>query len=107
MIIIKEKIQEKISRTEKKLTELSIQTDRLHQDYLNLVNELGLTSAELRHFIENRENFDSSMWDLLEAEKRKLDEKLNLELNNVIDVNKTKQTMSEKGKVQQHWLFIR
>jgi hypothetical protein len=104
---IKEKLEEKIQATERKLNELSIRLKRLDEEYQQLLKEWGLTAEELKNHVENPENFDPSIWEELQKEKKKLDEKLNLELNSVSDPLKTKQAFSERGSIQQHWLFVR
>jgi hypothetical protein len=104
---IKEKLEEKIHRTEKKLKELSIHIQRLDHEYQLLLKEWSLTPKQIQEFAENPANFDPSVWEQLQKEQQERDEKLNLELNNVHDANKTKQVFSDRGKVQQHWMYVR
>jgi hypothetical protein len=106
-MVIKEKLEEKIHRTERKLLELALHIHRLNQEYHELLNELAVTPEELKDFVENSENFSPSTWEELQKEKKQLEERLNSELSNVRDANKAKDTFSEKGKIQQHWLFVR
>lgn len=106
-MVIKEKLEEKIQATERKLNELSIRLKRLDDEYQQLLKEWGLTTEELKNHVENPENFDPPIWEELQKEKKKLDEKLNLELNSVSDPLKTKKAFSEQGNIQQHWLFVR
>jgi chromosome segregation ATPase len=104
---VQEKLEEKIHRTERKLIELSLHIQRLNREYQQLLDDLALTPKQLQEFVDNPNNFSPVIWEQLQNEKKKLDERLNLELNNVHDANKTKAVYSEKGKVQQHWLFVR
>lgn len=106
-MVVEEKLEDKIQRTEKKLKELSFHMQRLNRDYQQLLNDLALTPEQLKEFVEDPNNFSPLIWEQLQNEKKKLDEWLNLELNNVHDANKAKTVYSEKGKVQQHWLFVR
>jgi|GEM_PF-2794124 len=101
------KLQENIHITERKLTELSIQVQRLDRDYESLLKQWGLTPEEVKEFVEEAAHFSPSVWEDLQNEKKQMDEKLNLELSNVLNGNKIKQVLSEKGKIQQHWLFVR
>ena len=104
---IKEKLEDKIHKTEKRLVELAIHRERLSNEHQELLKELALTSIELKDFAENSENFTPPIWEKLQAEKKQIDERLNLELNNINDPNKTKKTTSERATIQQHWLFVR
>ena len=106
-MVINEKLEEKIHKTERKLIELSIHIQRLDREYQQLLDELALTPEQIKEFAENPKNFSPPIWEQLQNEKKLAEEKLNLALNNVRDANNTKKTFSEKGKVQQHWLFVR
>lgn len=102
-----QKLEDKITTTQRKLKELSIKMEKLDHDYNKLLKELELTPEQLKNYIENPENFTQPIWEQLQNEKKMLDEKLNLELSRASDPNKTKQAYSEKGTIQQHWLFVR
>jgi hypothetical protein len=104
---VKEKLEEKIQKTDRRLNEFSINLERLDNDYQQMLKDLSLTPDQLKNYVENPNNFAQPVWDELQNEKKKLDEKLNLELNSVVDPLKTKQTTSERGTIQQHWLFVR
>lgn len=102
-----EKLEDKIQRTERKLLELSLILKRLDGEYQRLLEEMSFTPKQLQEYVENPKNFAPPIWERLENEKKMLDEKLNLELNNITDTVKTKKTLSERGQVQKHWLFVR
>lgn len=104
---IEEKLEEKIHRTERKLVELSLHIQRLSREYQEILEELALTPEQLKEFAENPANFPPPIWEQLQKEKKQMNEKLELELTNVRDANKTKKAIAERGTVQQHWLFVR
>ncbi len=104
---LKENLEEKIQKTQLKMKELAISLEQLKFDYQKLVEELALSPEQLKEYVENSENFSPPIWKQLQEEKKQLDEKLNLELNQVRDPLQIKKTFSEKGNVQQHWLFVR
>lgn len=106
-MVMKEKDKEKIRQSDRKLLELLLQIERLDHNYKSLLKELNFTRESLKEYVENPDNFSPSLLEYLKNEKKQLDDKLNSELNHVPDVNKTQQTLSEKGQVQQHWLFVR
>jgi hypothetical protein len=103
----KEKLEDKIHKTERKLNELSIILKRLDREYQELLKELSSTPEQLKEYVANPDHFDPPIWEQLQNEKKIWDEKLNLELNSVPDPLKTKKTVSERASIQQHWLFVR
>ena len=104
---VEEKIEDKIQKTEKKLLELSVILKRLDREYQKLLDEMELPPEQLKAYVENSENFSPPIWEQLQNEKKKLDERLNLELSCIPDLSKTKKSLAEKGAVQQHWLYVR
>jgi hypothetical protein len=104
---VKEKLEDKIVKTERRLKEFAIRLKRLDREYQRLLEELALTPEQLKDFAENPANFDPPIWEQLQNEKKKRDEILTLEIESIPDPNKTKQATSERGKVQQHWLYVR
>ena len=104
---VKENLEEKIEKTEKKLHEISVSMKRLDREYQQLLDGIELSPLQLKEFVENPKNFSPPIWEQLQNEKKMLDEKLNLELNNIPDMLKTQKTFSERAAVQQHWLFVR
>lgn len=106
-MVINKNIEEKFQRTERKLKELSITLQRLNDEYQQFLKDLALTPTQLKEYVNDPANFSPSIWEQLQDEKKKLDEKLNLELSNLRDPLKVKEIFSEKGKIQPHWLFVR
>ena len=102
-----ENLSTKIHRTEKKLSELHLRLERLNLSYQEWLNNCGFTALELSSYIDNRDNFSLSAWDLLQTEKQQCDENLTKELNNIRDAKKAMQALSEQARIQQHWLFVR
>ncbi len=105
--MIEEKLQEKINKTDRKLVELNLHIQQLNSDYQEYLNEIALNPEELKEFVENSDNFSPDLWTQLHNEKKEMEERLNKELNNVNDAKKTQDAMSERGKVQPHWVFMR
>ena len=60
-----ENLSEKIHRTEKKLSELTLRLQRFNQEYQQFLEECALTPDELASVIENQSNFSSSALELL------------------------------------------
>jgi hypothetical protein len=104
---LEEKLEEKIQKTKLKMKELSLALERLNQEYQQLLDELASTPEQIKDYLENSDNFTPPIWEMLQNEKKKLDDQLNLELSLVRDPLKLKKTFSEKGSIQNHWLFVR
>lgn len=104
---LEEKLEEKIQKTKFKMKELSLALERLNQEYHQLLEELASTPEQIKDYLENSENFTPPIWEMLQNEKKKLDDQLNLELSRVRDPLKLKKTFSENGSIQNHWLFVR
>src|SRR5437016_125699 len=102
---LEQKLEKNFHRTQKKMKELTIEMERLEREYQQMLKEFGLSSEQLKEFAENSENFSPPIWEQLQKEKKQLDEKLDLSLNNIRDPAKAKKALSEKGTVQPHWIF--
>ncbi len=102
-----EKLEVKIHRAEKKIRELAVRTQHLSREYEKFLDELDLTPEQLKIFIDDPENFSPQIREEMQKEKKKIGERLNLELNNVRNANATEKTFSERGAIQRHWLFVR
>ncbi|MCE2983325.1 MAG: hypothetical protein LW832_07140 [Parachlamydia sp.] len=105
-MVIKE-LHNKIEENQKKMAEMMINLDILKEEYQNLMKELGLTAEELKSFAKNSENFSPPIWEQLQNEKKEVEEKLDLALNNIPDPLKVRKTMDQKSAIQNHWLFVR
>lgn len=102
----KEKLEDKIQKTEKKLLELSLNIKRMDREYQSLLEEMAITPEQIQN-AENEKDFSPPIWVQLQNEKKKLDDQLKLELSSLVDLSKTKKTLAERGAIQQHWLFVR
>ncbi len=99
--------EEKFEKNEHKFNQLSIHIQRLNDEFQKMLLDMNLTSEQLKNFTENPDNFPSETWEELQNEKKSFKERLNLELNNIRDINRSKQTFSERGEIQRHWVFVR
>ncbi|MBA3722704.1 MAG: hypothetical protein H0W88_09930 [Parachlamydiaceae bacterium] len=102
-----QKPEDRFQQTKTKMQELSINMEKLDREYQILLSTLGLNIGEIQGYVENPENFTQPIWERLQNEKKKLDEKLNLAVNSVQDLRKTKKTQSENGRVQPTWIYVR
>lgn len=102
-----QKPEENHHQSQIKMRELSINMEKLDREYQKLLDHLGLNIEEIESHLENPENFSQPIWENLQNEKKKLDEKLNLAISSITDLKKTKKTFSERAQVQQNWVFVR
>lgn len=89
------------------MREMSIQMEKLEREYSELLDGVGLTHEEMSDYIDNPENFSQPIWERLQNEKKKLNEKHDLNMKNITDPTKVKKAYSERSIVQPHWMFVR
>lgn len=100
-------LNQKLQATHIKLKEMSIQMDTLDREYETLLEEVGISSDELDDYLSKPENFSEPIWESMQREKKKLDEKLDLSLKNIKDPNKIAKTLSEQKTIQPYWIYVR
>lgn len=103
----KDNLQNRLQQNELKMRELTINLERLDLEYQQLFQEVGLTLAQIQTYISNEANFSQSIWEKFQKQKKELDEKLKLTLDNVTDPAHLKKKFSERGSIQNHWIFVR
>jgi len=99
-------LDEKIEKNDSKIKEISIQIQNLNREEKALLDELKVTPEQLSTFIENKENFSEKNWDEIQSQKKKLDQKLLLELANIRNPSKTKKAFKERN-IDNNWLFVK
>lgn len=101
------KIDQKLDQHEKKIKELSIQTDTLEREFDQLLADLKVTREQLRSYIANKDYFSEQDWVEMEKQKQELDQKLLLQLKNIVDPLKAKKSLHERKDVKPQWLFVK
>ncbi|MBS4163698.1 Uncharacterized protein PRO82_001001 [Candidatus Protochlamydia amoebophila] len=104
---LEQKIEEKFHSTQVKMKEISVGMGKLESEYQKLLKDLGLSNEEVHEFASNPSNYSAPIWEQLQNEKKQLDEKLNLNLNNVRDPLKVKKAFSDHATIQSHWIYVR
>lgn len=99
-------LENHIQKNELAIQELSIKLDALNRNVQDLLNELNVSPQQLTTFLDNKDNFTEENWNTMTTQRKALDEKLNMELQNLRNPQKTKKTF-QAMHVQQHWLFVR
>jgi uncharacterized protein with NRDE domain len=91
----------------KQMCELNLKIEQLDDHFDTILNELDVTAEQLHTFTTNSNHFTSTSWEKIEADRKHLDEKLCLDLENIKDPLHVKKTFAKQGTVQPHWLFVR
>lgn len=95
-----------LEKNESTYQELLAQVEDLQSKTKELFETLGICPEQFAAFVENPANFSEEEWNIIQVEKKKLDEKLNLSLSQVHDPVKTKKTFEELSQ-SRNWLFVR
>lgn len=99
-------LDEKITENEKKIKDLKNRLESINFQSDSFFEELEVTEEQLSSFISDENNFTKENWDQLQKEKKKLDDKLNVELANIKNPLKSKKNLASLH-VAQHWLHVR
>jgi hypothetical protein len=104
---LKRQLEQDIEEMQLKMSKLAIEIDQFNFEYEELFSGLELTPEQLTEHMTNPENFSAEEWEEIQQEKKKLDEKLMLDLSHIPDLKKTKQTSKDLSLIQSHWIFVR
>jgi len=95
-----------VEKNESTYRELLTQVTTLQEKTKELFDTLNICPEQFAAFIENPANFSPREWEAIEAEKKKLDEKLDLSLAHVRDPIKAQKSF-ENFSNSRNWLFVR
>lgn len=104
--MLEKQLESYLQKHTKAIEELEINIDSLNRHVDDLFNELCVTPEQISLFIQNRENFTEENWTYLSEELHSLEVKLQRELANISNPQKTKKSFNERN-IQSHWLFVR
>lgn len=100
-------LRQKIDETNQKMTKLSQEFEQLNREYEELFGCLEINPDELADKVANQDNYSPQEWEELQSERKKLDEKLTLDLSNIPNLSKTKKNRKQLGSIERHWIFVR
>jgi hypothetical protein len=106
-MFFQEKLEDRLQHAETKMQELVINIEKIDREYEQLLGNLGLNSEQIHQYVENPENFSQPIWERLQTQKKQLDEKLNLSLNQINDPSRLKRTMTQRAAIRPNWIFVR
>lgn len=98
--------EEKAQKNERKIEELSIRIDAIDREIHNLLHELNVTPEQLSQFVNTERNFTEENWMQLQEEQKKMQEKLQVELEYIRNPQQMKKRYAERS-IGNHWLFVR
>jgi len=102
-----EELYGKFENMQQKINELLILSENLNNNYQKILEQLDLSDQQLTSFVENPENFSEKEWEDLEAEKKKMQEMLDLQMSHLQDPKKVQKKYSQRKRVKSNWLFVR
>ena len=94
-------------QNQQRLNEFKMKWECLQEEFHQFLKEIELTPEQLNTFIENEEHFPPAIREEMEQAKKKLDEKLELELNHLSCPLEKKTSLETQAPIQKHWLFVR
>ena len=106
-MLYQEEFDKNYQTIDKQLKELTISMEALDRNYQDLLNHLSMTSEQLKSFMENPANFTPEAWEELQQEKEKMEQMLKLQFSCIAKPQEVKKKYSERGSIQQNWLFVR
>jgi chromosome segregation ATPase len=99
-------LEEKAKQHELKLEALTLEFERLNQAVETFLDECQLTEEAVLRFNSTKEHFSEEAWEKLEQERKRLDEKLQKQLELIRNPHLAKKKYAERN-VAPHWLFVR
>lgn len=100
------KSEQQIQTRASKIQALQLQLENLDRQMEELLGELRVSPEQLSAFISKKENFTEENWAELVSQKKRLDDKLQRELDNIRNPLKTKRNYKSLH-VQRHWLHVK
>lgn len=98
--------ESQILSNETRLKKLLIEIEALQKETDSLFSELNMTPEQFAAYVENKENFSPSEWEMLQEQQKKLDEKLSLSLESIQNPKKTRQAFQDLNN-SRNWLFVK
>lgn len=95
-----------LDQQEKKIRELEIENNRLIQRTQSYFEELGLSSQEVKQYIDNPNNFPEDTHEQIQACKRKLEEMLKRDLASIRNIKQAKKNYSSLN-LPNYAIFVR
>ena len=105
-MFLEKSVDWEVENQQKKIADLKKKNDVLNKEINDFYEELKLTPEQLSTFLQERDNFTESNWEELLQQRKALDDKLAIELENICNPLKTKLAYSSRN-VDKNWLFVR
>jgi ABC-type Fe2+-enterobactin transport system substrate-binding protein len=102
----RDNLEELVERQQKQIKELTIRIEMLDREIDHLHQELKLSPQQVSEFLQNKSNFSEVIWEELQKQKQILDEKLQKELENLRQPQKTKEKLKDLH-LAQNWIRMR
>lgn len=104
---LEDKLAHEIQQNHSKIQELELRLENISREESEFLNQLNVSLQQLVSFASEKGNFTESNWEELANQKKKLEEKLQIQLSSIKDPRKTKLSYSGLQSVQRHWIHVR
>lgn len=95
-----------MSDLDKKIKELEVANEAIDRDIKVLLESQKVTHEQIVHFLKDSSYFTQKNWESLGIERKKMEDKLQTSLDQVLNV-KTKRQKLKSLQTQPHWLFVK
>ena len=103
---LEQSVDNQVKEVDRRIEALEIENEALDREIRTLLAEHQVTEEQVAIYVSQRENFRDQEWQTLQQEKKRLDDKLNKELEAISNPLKKRKSQKERH-VQPHWLFVR
>jgi DNA-binding transcriptional MerR regulator len=102
-------LEEKDKKTDmdQQLKKLEIEIEAMQKESQEHLEEVGLSIEEIGEYIENPNNFSKKTWETLQFHLRRLDEKLETDLQQIANPKKIAEAYKEQRDNAVHWVPVR
>ena len=90
---------------DQKIEELDITITAMQKESEAHLKELGLSLEDIEEYIDNPNNFTTEKWEILQYNLKRLEDKLQRDLQNIHNPQKTEETYKTRNAAP-HWLPV-
>lgn len=90
---------------EKEVEQLLRRDKEVSEQIMRLFEDLQFTPEQLENYLSNRENFTAEEWEFMEVRRREMEEKLERDLENIPNPEKTKEAYKLRRQTS-NWIQI-
>ncbi len=101
-----DELELKVQKHERDIRKLSIDLDNIRRQNQSLFDDLNVSSCQVSQFMSDPAQFTTEDWAHLVQEKKRIDDKREMELKNIRNPAQVKKTLTERA-MPNHWIYVR